>query len=85
MQETTFLTIETGRERESLSLRRRKSPFGKITQAQPMISSNQCGRRKKRKGGCKKDGIQMGMERLCLNARECASVMAMDGLNPPTG
>lgn len=42
----------------------------------------------KRKGGCKKDGIQTGdgkavfeWEGICFNA----SVMAMDGLNPPSG
>lgn len=43
---------------------------------------------KKRKGGCKKDGIQTGdgkavfeREGICFNA----SVMAMDSLNPPAG
>lgn len=43
---------------------------------------------KKRKGGCKEDGIQTGdgkadfeWEGICFNA----GVMAIDGLNPPSG
>lgn len=66
----------------------KKSPYGKIMQAQPMISPNQRGQRKKRKGGCKEDGIQTGdgkadfeWEGICFNA----GVMAIDGLNPPSG
>lgn len=53
-----------------------------------MISSNQRGQREKGKGGCKKDGIQtrdrkavFEREGICFNA----SVMAVDGLNPPAG
>lgn len=34
-----------------------KSPFGEITQAQPMISSNQCARRKKERVGVRKMGF----------------------------
>lgn len=53
-----------------------------------MISPNQRGQRKKRKGECKEDGIQTGdgkadfeWEGICFNA----GVMAIDGLNPPSG
>lgn len=34
-----------------------KSPFGEITQAQPMISSNQCAWRKKERVGVRKIGF----------------------------
>lgn len=39
-------------------------------QAQPVISSNQCGQRREEGGGCKKDG----MERLYLNERGSALI-----------
>lgn len=53
-----------------------------------MISPNQHGQRKKRNGGCKEDGIQTGDGKADFEwegIRFNAGVMAIDGLNPPSG